>query len=268
MVRRVILNFTINAKTDDGTRIFIPLNNPGTVSDNDFISFVNKSNSAQQAKDQATTSYSGVSMDMNIDVTDVAAIQLSLPYEMGNIAVNGNGKMKIGLNKIGEFMMLGDYHISKGKFKFTMPKYGLEKTFTIMDDSYIRWSGSPYDARINMRAKMRTYASLATLPNATLTSTQSTERIPVDCIVSLKDNLFKPQIKFSISLPNADESIKRMVFSAIDTTNEVEMNQQMISLLIVGGFSLYNEAKSLGSSLGSSPYEMISNQLNNMLSPD
>jgi hypothetical protein len=262
------LNFTINATTDNGTNIFIPLNNPGTVTDNDFISFIDKSDSTKILNNQAPLSYSGISMDMNVDVTDAAAIQLFLPYEMGNIQVKGNGKMNIGLNTAGDFMMKGDYRISNGTFQFKMPKYGMDKKFRIMNDSYIRWSGSPYDATINLSASLypQPKVSLATLPNTTLNATQSSQRIPVDCIITLKDNLFKPKIKFSISLPNADESIKRLVFSAIDTTNEEEMNQQMISLLMVGGFSLYNESKSLGSSLGSSPYELFTNELNNMLS--
>ncbi|NWJ50687.1 MAG: translocation/assembly module TamB domain-containing protein [Bacteroidetes bacterium] len=264
------LNFSIkNARTDAGTNITIPLNNPGTVSDNDFISFVNKSDSSQLLKDQLPVTYSGLSMNMDVDVTNDATIQLFLPYEMGKIKVNGNGKMNIGLNNIGEFSMMGDYHISNGTFLFTMPKYSMSREFSIMDDSYIRWSGSPYDATINLRAvtkKNSIKVSLATLPNATLNTTQSSQRIPVDCIISLKDNLFKPKIKFSISLPDAEESIKRLVFSAIDTTNEVEMNQQMISLLMVGSFSLYNETTSLASSLGASPYAMFTNQLNNTLS--
>jgi hypothetical protein len=260
------LNFSIKASTDAGTNIFIPLNNPGTVSDNDFISFVNKSDSTQLLKDLAPVTYSGLSMNLNLDVTDAAAIQLFLPYEMGNIKVKGNGNMNLGLNNTGEFSMLGDYHISAGTFQFTMAKYGMSRTFKITDESYIRWTGSPYDASINLRAINQIKVPLSSLPNSTLTAAQSSQRIPVDCIISLKDNLFKPSIKFSISLPDAEESIKRLVFSTIDTTNEVEMNQQMISLLVVGSFSLYNETTSLASSLGASPYAMFTNQLNNTLS--
>ena len=260
------LNFSIKANTEAGTKIFIPLNNPGTVSDNDFISFVNKSDSTQILNDLNPSTYSGLSMNMNVDVSDATAIQLFLPYEMGNIKVNGNGKMNIGLNNTGEFSMLGDYHISNGTFQFTMAKYGMSRTFKITDDSSIKWAGSPYDATINLRAINQIKVSLSSLPNSSLNATQSGQRIPVDCIISLKDNLFKPKIKFSISLPDAEESIKRLVFSTIDTTNEVEMNQQMISLLVVGSFSLYNETTSLASSLGSSPYTMLTNQLNNTLS--
>jgi len=257
------LNFTINAKTERGTNIFIPLNNPGTVSENNFITFINKSDSLSQSKDYDNSSDLGLNMNMDINVTDNAAIQLFLPYEMGNIKGNGNGQIKMGVSNAGDFTIFGDYRISNGSFQFTLPKYTLSRTFNILDGSYIRWSGSPYDATINMKAAYKTKVSLSSLPNIT---SQLSQRITVDCIVSLKDNLFKPRIKFSINLPDADESTKRLVFSAIDTTNEAEMNQQMISLLVVGSFSLYNESKSLASSLGAQPYELISNQLNNMLS--
>jgi hypothetical protein len=257
------LDFSINARTEKGTNIFIPLNNPGTVSENDFITFINKSDSLGISSNNNNTSYTGINMNMNFDVTDAANIQLFLPYEMGTIKGTGKGQMRMDLNTQGEFSMFGDYRISNGSFQFTLPKYTLSRSFNIYDGSFIRWSGSPYDATINLKAAFKTKVSLSSLPNNT---TQLSQRIDVDCIVSLKDNLFKPRIKFSINLPNADESTKRLVYSAIDTTNEAEMNQQMISLLVVGSFSLYNENKSLASSLGSQPYELVSSQLNNMLS--
>ena len=265
------LNFAITANSEDGTKIYIPLNNPTTVSENDFITFVNKSDTLNTSKDSGPPPGSGLSMNMNIKVLDNALIQMFLPYEMGNITGTGNGQLRMDINNIGDFSIFGDYTFSKGSFLFRMPKYTLERSFAIQDGSVIRWSGSPYDATINLKAAYSPTVSLSSLPNISLASltnngTQASQRIKVDCIISLKDNLFKPKIKFSINLPGADETTKRLVYSAIDTTNEAEMNQQMISLLVVGSFSLYNENKSLASSLGAQPYELISSQLNSMLS--
>jgi hypothetical protein len=257
------LNFAINAKTERGTNLFIPLNNPGTVSENNFITFVNKSDSSKSVKDTWTSVYSGLSMNMDIDVIDNAAIQLFLPYEMGNIKGTGNGQIKMGIDNVGDFTIFGDYRLSNGTFQFTMPKYTLSRTFNILDGGYIRWSGSPYEASINLQAAYKTKVSLLSLPN---NATQLSQRIAVNCVISLKGNLFKPSIKFSFNLPDADESTKQLVFSTIDTTNVAEMNQQMISLLMVGSFSLYNESRSLAASLSAQPYELISSQLNNMLS--
>jgi hypothetical protein len=265
------LNFSINANSEEGTKIYIPLNNPTTVSENDFITFVNKSDTLNTSKDAGPTPGSGLSMNMNIKVLDNAQIQMFLPYEMGNITGTGNGQLRMDVNNTGDFSIFGDYTFSKGSFLFRMPKYTLERSFAIQDGSVIRWSGSPYDATINLKAAYSPMVSLSSLPNMSPANLSSSgqpisQRIRVDCIISLKDNLFKPKIKFSINLPGADENTKRLVYSAIDTTNEAEMNQQMISLLVVGSFTLYNENKSLASSLGAQPYELISNQLNNMLS--
>ncbi|MDP4290688.1 MAG: translocation/assembly module TamB domain-containing protein, partial [Bacteroidota bacterium] len=257
------LNVAVNAKTEKDTRIYIPLNNPGTVSENDFITFINKSDTLQSAQPASLATPTGMSMNMTVDVTDNANIQLFLPYEMGNIKGSGNGRLNMDLSNMGDFSIKGDYRISNGIFQFTLPKYTLSRSFNILDGSIIHWNGSPYDATINLKAAYKTKVSLSSLPNNT---SQLSQRIDVDCIISLKDNLFKPKIKFAIELPGADESMKQLVFSAIDTTNEAEMNQQMISLLVVGNFSLYNESKSLASSLGAQPYELISSQLNSMLS--
>ena len=257
------LNFAINAKTERGTNLFIPLNNPGTVSENNFITFVNKKDSTKHLKDQWASVYSGLSMNMDINVTDNAAIQLFLPYDMGNIKGTGNGQIKMGIDNIGDFTIFGDYRFTNGSFQFTMPKYTLSRTFNILDGGFIRWSGSPYAASINLQAAYKTKVSLSSLPN---NASQLSQRIAVNCVISLKGNLFKPSIKFSFNLPESDEATKQLVYSAIDTTNVAEMNQQMISLLMVGQFSLYNETKSLASSLSAQPYELISSQLNNMLS--
>jgi hypothetical protein len=54
-----------------------------------------------------------------------------------------------------------------------------------------------------------------------------------------------------------------MVYSVLDTTNEAEMNQQMLSLLVLGSFS-YNTTAT--PSLEASSYKLISNQLSNWLS--
>jgi len=196
------LVFSINARTEKGTNIFIPLNNPGTVSENDFITFINKADTLETSVNSTPTSFTGLSMDMNYEVNENAAIQLFLPYEMGNIKGTGKGQIKMDLDNYGEYSISGLYQISKGAFEFTMPKYTLKRTFDILDGSYIRFNGSPYDATINMTAAYRKDVSLSSLPNnaSQLSQQQLGQRIKVNCIISLKDNLFKPRIKFSINL--------------------------------------------------------------------
>jgi hypothetical protein len=60
--------------------------------------------------------------------------------------------------------------------------------------------------------------------------------------------------------------MKRQVFSLIDTSNALEMNQQMISLLVLNTFSSSSGISSSGASLGLSSYEILSAQLSSLLS--
>jgi len=81
--------------------------------------------------------------------------------------------------------------------------------------------------------------------------------------VVLTDELLNPNIKFEIKIPDLDPDFQRAVFSELDTTNTAMMNQQMISLLVLGTFSFNNAANV---SLQSSYYNVIANQLSSMLS--
>jgi hypothetical protein len=88
-------------------------------------------------------------------------------------------------------------------------------------------------------------------------------KVTVECYVVLTDELLNPNIKFEIAIPDLDPDYQRAVFSELDTTNTAMMNQQMISLLVLGTFS-FNNASSV--SLQSSYYNVIANQLSSMLS--
>jgi hypothetical protein len=91
-------------------------------------------------------------------------------------------------------------------------------------------------------------------------------RVNVNCIITLSNNLYNPEIKFSITLPDAEENLKREIFSSIDTTNSIAMNQQMISLLVLNSFSTTSGVSADAASFGFSSYEIISAQLSSMLS--
>jgi hypothetical protein len=75
-----------------------------------------------------------------------------------------------------------------------------------------------------------------------------------------------PGISFGIRMPNVDEEIQRQVFSAVDTTNEVIMSRQMISLLVLNSFNFSTDQTNLAATIGSSSFDFISNQLSNWLS--
>jgi hypothetical protein len=185
---------------------------------------------------------------------------------MGNIVGRGTGNMRMEINSSGDFNMFGDYFIEEGVFIFRLQNI-LKNTFTIRRGATISWSGDPYDADINITAVYKARPSLKGLPAAESVDPELTsERVPVDCIITLKNKLFNPTIDFSIELPNADAKVRELVYSSIDTTNTAEMNKQMLYLLVLNSFSVSGLDNNLSSGFGAQSFELLSNQISSWLS--
>lgn len=257
------LRMNIRVKSDKETNIYIPINLNVDATENAYIRFVNNEDEhLKPALFEPVTS--GVNLDMFLNVTKDANIQLFLPDNIGNIKANGNGQLQMGIDTRGDITMFGDYIIESGTFLFTLQNI-LNRVFSIDQGSKISFNGSPYEADLNVKAVYKLRASLKGIPELAAIPEYANRSIPVDCIIHLKNNLYNPDIGFSIRLPDAEESLRQSVFAAIDTTNEVGMTQQMVSLLLLKSFSFTGNA-GLAGSVGSSSIEMLTNQLSNMLS--
>ncbi|MCD4774197.1 MAG: translocation/assembly module TamB [Bacteroidales bacterium] len=251
----------IVASTDKGTKVNIPISDDIDVADNDYIIFVNSSDTSSE-QPTYDVKMTGFGLNLEINATPDAEIELYLPFQLGRIKAVGNGDMKISVTPQSDFKMNGDYSIRKGTFYFTMQNL-INRQFEIMDGSIISWTGNPYDANINIKALYKVKTNIDGLGLNIDSASGSGKRINVNCILQLKNQLFDPDIHFTIQLPNVDDETRQAVYSVLDTTNEVQMNQQMISLLVLGSFS-YNTPSA--GSIGASSVNILSNQLSNWLS--
>lgn len=256
------LAMDVKVQSDPETYIAIPISFAVDVAENDFIVFTNPDADTVDLvlEEQEPSSFR---IGMDVEITPDAEIQIFLPYQMGNISSVGTGNMKMFYNTAGDFTMYGDYLTNQGTFLFTLQKM-INRTFALLPGGTIRWSGDPYNADINMQAVYRTRVTLNSLPN--ISEEYLNRRFPVDCVLTLENSLMNPEISFGIRMPNVDEEIQRQVFSAIDTTNEVIMSRQMISLLVLNSFNFSADQSNLASTLGASSFELLSNQLNSWLS--
>jgi hypothetical protein len=259
------LAFDIRAKTEKGTSIYLPISYTADVSENTYIQFIQSIDTAGFPAKETKKAY-GLDLKIGMDVTNDASIQIFLPMQMGNIKVNGNGLLNLGLAPNGDLSMLGTYTMNAGTFYFTL-KNLISRTFQIKQGSTISWAGDMYEANIDLKAVYKVKPSLSSLPTVSVTdSSLFNERVPVDCIIGLSGDLFNPTIKFSLDMPDVtEEQIRSLVFNSIDTTNEFVMNQQMISLLVMNSFS-FSTGGSVASSMGISSYDILTNQINNWLS--
>lgn len=253
----------IRAISQRGTSIVIPLNTIGSIGTNDYIRFVelfNSLNITEEASSPRVLVDNGFSINLETVVTPDAAVQIFMPYNMGSLEARGAGNLSMAVNASGDFALNGDYVVQNGQFNFSFENL-IKKRFDLLDGGRISWTGDPYDAEIDVKGVYKVKASLAGLG---LDSTSNLRnRVNVDCIIHLTNQLFNPDIRFSFSLPGADQQIEQMVFSVIDTTNDALMTQQMISLLVLGSFS-YSAIDNF--SIGSTSFDMLSGQLSNWLS--
>jgi hypothetical protein len=260
------IHMNINLEANRGSEIVIPINLAADVSKNEFINFINRKDSTSEKKvKKAIQELSSFSLNMDLSLNPNAKVEIILPEDLGNIQGVGYGDLNLNLNRAGVFTMAGDYQVNKGTFLFTI-KNVYKKRFDLVDGGTISWTGDPYSGELNMKAVYHVKTSLNTLGASQDTSFRT--RIPVDCVIGLKDKILNPTVKFGFEFPNSSEEIRQLVFSQIDTTNEAEMSRQILSLLVLNSFSFSSATgnSSISSGVSGSSLQLVANQLGNWLS--
>jgi hypothetical protein len=253
----------IKLKTEKGTVFTIPLDGPAEVSDNNFIRFVQR-DTTKKVKEEPK---SGFKLDMNVEATPDAEVQIALDSKSGDvIKARGRGDIDLKISNLGKFDMFGEYILTSGEYLFTLESV-ITKKFEIQKGSTITWSGSPYAAEIDITANYKQRASIAPLFPYDTTGTYK-RRLPVDCKLLMKDKLMSPNISFAIDMPTLDEATSSKIQSVL--ADETELNRQVFSLLLLksfmtplvysngGGFSARTAAAANGT-------ELLSNRLSGWL---
>jgi len=257
------ISIMARAQTGGGTHVIIPISNTADVNQNDYIIFMNSSgDSVQHQEFPALTTPKGLSIGIALMVNPTADVEVLFPNQMGNIKGSGTGNLTMDMTPTTGFVLSGTYFIQKGYFHFQI-KNLMQRGFSIQPGSRISWSGDPANADISMSAIYRTRVPLGNIASK---EEEKSMRIPVECIIRLSGQLSNPDISFGLNLPNADESVKSMVFTAIDTTNTVEMSQQIFNILM---FTQFQSTKGLANAnidVGSTSMSLFMNQVNSLLS--
>lgn len=261
----------ISVITKPGTQINVPLENPESVSEYDFIRFVNP-DTLEQRKNTIQRVIKSAGFEMNLDVTATpdAKVQMVFNSTVGD-AINGSGSgdLRFIYDKEGNFFIYGDYKIDKGDYMFTLQNV-LVRKFRIQQGGLISWNGDPYGAIVDLDA---IYTLKAPVNYLLLNYNQNdnSRRIPVECKINLSKKLLNPSVKFDINFPTADERTKDELQQFISTQDDI--NRQMVSLLVMGQFftpeylrGRQDFQSSTGSIVGSTTSDILSNQLSNWLS--
>jgi hypothetical protein len=272
------LTITTDVKSDRGTRLYIPLDkaqDAGGQEDIEFTSAVIKRDSINKKQGITQTSTSGIKMDLNFELTPEAYGEVQFDKQTGDIMrANGSGKLNLKVDTRGGFDMTGDYNIERGDYTFTFQNI-LNKKFNIRQGSRISWSGSPYDAVVDLKATYsRNLSYFGTVvvdtSNGRKNQPEFTRPYPVDITVILKDKLLQPTISYEMKLrdypSNSDFNNNVADFENRIKTDEQELGRQVSSVLVLGAFAPRTSAAFANVNLINTLSELLSNQISSAFS--
>ncbi len=247
--------------TKENTNIFIPISADKTYNEETgILSFKADTSLHFKTKKDAniqTADVGGFSMNMKLDVTPDAEIQILPGENSGDIYTQGEGGLNLTLEKNGDFKVFGTYNISQGNYQFNIENI-IRKDFRISEGSSIDWYGNPDDAVVNIKAAYILYnVSLSDLTQ----NPEEIRRVKIKCEIDITGKLLNPQFKLNVIFPeNLNEYSTK-----INNLAENELNEQFLSLLLLGVFQPLpgiNQERIAGDQVTG---EILSKQLNALL---
>mgnify|MGYP001792362587 FL=1 len=266
------LDITARAKTEKGTKIYIPVGGIEGVEQSDFIKFVKADSVLLSENEIDKVNLTGLNLDLDIEVTPDAYGEIIFDVKTGDIIRGrGQGQLQMLISSQGDFNMFGDLRFLEGGYNFTLYNI-INKEFNIQPGSSIAWLGDPYGGVLDIQATYDQVASLAPLvvdPNQR-DNDEVRRKYPTEVMLELTGDLMAPDIDFDINVLNypqnnlwlrtAVETLKNTV-----TYDQEELNRQVFSLIVLRQFSEQGSFD-VGGSVGSSVSELLSNQFSYWLS--
>ncbi len=274
------LDIDMDIRTDDGTVFTYNADSPGEVTDNEFITFVDRTPKRKTGarkysyrpstqEEEEEDAPMDVRFNLQVDVTPQANIRVMMDPLSGDIvSTRGNGALRANYYNKGDFKMYGTYTLDYGSYKLSLQEV-IRKEFQLKPGGTVTFSGDPYEGNMNIQAAYTVNSASLTdlIPGANFTQNS----VRVNCLMNLTGHIFNPDITFDLELPTINEEEREMVRSYISTDEQMEM--QIIYLLGIGRFYTYDYAANAtddnsgqSSAMSSLLSTTLSGQLNNMLS--
>lgn len=258
----------ITASTASKSEFFIQPLEKNDLAELDHIKFRSRNDSTELIVSKKDI-LDGVSALLNINILPTAKIHAILnPRTQNKITANGNGSLRLRVDKSGDLSIYGNYVIEKGTYNFSFENI-VNKQFVINDGGTITWAGDPYNANVDLTATYKVKAALADLvandPNANLSELR--RRVPINCNILLSNKLMDPNIKFKIEIPSTN-NFNQYTFDQYVNTEE-EVNKQAFSLLLSNRFYAVQNSSTAAAGqafIGNTASELLSSQLSNQIS--
>ena len=258
-----LTEITVDATTQKGTNITLPLYGSSDLSDESFIIFdtIVPRPENETNLESAEVESLGLKLDMNFHVNKKAKLHIVFdPVLEDQIEVtDGKGDIAISMDEYGELSMYGDYTINKGTYDMNLSNVKKE-AFALEPGSTIRWTGSPYDALIDITASFERHVTLEPImPLGNADRSKRKDFVYGQLVMS--ETLMAPFIEFKLIAPEADEAGQDALSSI--SQNQDEVNKQFFALFLLERFFPI-PGKSAGNS-GELITSVVEDQINGLL---
>ena len=227
----------VRARTLEGSELHVPVSNRKQMSENEYVHFVSYDDGPRVPSGKAQNK--GSSLNLQLDLSVTPGVNLYLPIDFSEITADaearGSGDLRLTMSEGREPAIVGSYEFSSGKLSLSLLQL-IEKSFAIEEGGTLVFPGNIQDARFDVKAVYNQRVNLATLTGSSLSGSAG-EYAQVQNVIALAGTLENPSLKFDIRLPNADQTTVDQVNSLINLSNDRDMLNHTVSLLLLGRFA-------------------------------
>lgn len=233
----------VNAKSEKGTAIKLPISDEVGVGEKNFIHFMTKEEKFNLNANlvRPERNYSGLELQFDLDINENAEIEVILDKETGhNMKGRGVGNLLLQINTLGKFNMYGDFMVYQGEYNFKYRSL-INKKFKVRKNGNIVWEGDPLKARLNLEAVYETRANPAVLLN----NSSVNQKVPVEVAILINGTISNPEPDFNIYLPTVSSTLKSEVQTVLD---DKDVRQTQALYLLASDSFLSPEGDNVGQS--------------------
>ncbi|MDR2139061.1 MAG: translocation/assembly module TamB domain-containing protein [Tannerella sp.] len=205
---------------------------------------------AERSREWASAN--GPDMQLNIHLDPSVRLKVDLDNVSSNrVELEGGGDLSLRYTRQQDLILTGRYTLSGGLVKYNMPVIA-NKTLKMKENSYIEWTGDPFDPYLSLKATERIRSSVGT-------GGQAPHTVNFDAGIEVKQRMANLSLQFTLDAPD-DASVQ----SWLAAMGPEERSKQAVSLLLTGMYLADDGPGKQKLDMGVALNSFLQNEINNI----
>ncbi|MDR2764103.1 MAG: translocation/assembly module TamB domain-containing protein [Tannerella sp.] len=194
----------------------------------------------------------GLDMLLNIRLDPSVKLRVDLDDASSNrVELEGGGDLSFQYTRQQDLILTGRYTLSDGLVKYNMPVIA-NKSLKIKENSYIEWTGDPFDPYLSLKATERIRSSVST-------GGQAPHTVNFDAGIEVKQRMANMALQFTLDALD-DASVQNQLIAM----GPEERSKQAVSLLLTGMYLADDGSGKTKLDMGMALNSFLQNEINNI----